>query len=83
MIKINLIAEAPAAAAAKRKKSEGARAAAGAGVRKADLILLLVLLAAVAVTGGRWYLLKKQRDQMKRTEAEMRVERDRLQPLLH
>jgi type IV pilus assembly protein PilN len=79
MIKINLIAEAPAAAGAKRKRPEGAAAPRAGGVRKGDLILLLLLLVGIAVTGGRWYLLKQERDQLKRTEGEMRAERDRLQ----
>jgi len=73
MIKINLVAEAPAAAAAKRKKPEGAGA-----VRKGDMILLAVLVIALAITGGKWYLLTKERDGLKQTERELRTERDRL-----
>ena len=75
MIKINLIAEAPAAAVAKRKKAEGA----APGVRQGDVLLLVVLLTAVAVTGGVWYSLTSERAQLKRTETERRAERDRLQ----
>ena len=80
MIKINLIAEAPAAAVAKRKKPEGAAAA---GSHRGDLLLLLVLLVAVAATGGLWYKLTGERDRLKRTEAEMRAERDRLQVFIN
>lgn len=79
MIKINLIAEAPAAAVARRKKPEEA----GAGVRRGDVLLLVILLIAVAVTGGVWYKLKTHRDDLKRTEAEMRAERDRLQVFIN
>jgi len=74
MIKINLVAEAPAAAATKRKKPEGTGA-----VRKGDMTLLAVLIIALAITGGNWYRLTKQRDELKQTERELRTERDRLQ----
>lgn len=79
MIKINLIAEAPQAAAGKRRKPEGGAPRGGGGVRKGDLILLLTLIVAFSVTGGRWYMLKSERDRLKQTEGEMRQERDRLQ----
>jgi type IV pilus assembly protein PilN len=74
MIKINLVAEAPAAAATKRKKPEGPSA-----VKKGDLILLVVLAICLGITGGKWYLLTKERDEKKATERELRAERDRLQ----
>jgi type IV pilus assembly protein PilN len=75
MIKINLIAEAPATAA-KRKKPEGGAAP---GFRKGDVILVVVLLLSVAAVGGYWYKLTSDRDRLKKTEASMRAERDRLQ----
>ena len=77
MIKINLVTEAPAAAAVKKKRPETAKA-----VRKGDVILLTVLVLALAVTGGKWYLLSSEREDRRQTQGRLKVERDKLQKFI-
>jgi type IV pilus assembly protein PilN len=77
MIKINLVTEAPAAAAVKKKRPETAKA-----VRKGDVILLTVLVLALAVTGGKWYLLSNEREDRRETQGRLKVERDKLQKFI-
>ncbi len=80
MIKINLIAETPSAGKAKGKRpSEAAAAGVGGPRHKGDIILLAVLLLGAAVVGGQFYRLNTHKNQLKRVEAQKRVERDELQ----
>lgn len=77
MIKINLVAEAPAAAVTKRKRSEFSL-----GARQGDVILLIVLAVAVLVVGTRWYLLTSERNGLQEVERQRRVTRDDLLPYI-
>ncbi len=73
MIKINLLGGV-SAPAARRKKRE-----LSLGAKQGDLILLIVLLLSFVVIGGRWYMLSSKRAHLERQQAQLRVERDRLQ----
>lgn len=77
MIKINLISEAPTAAVSKRKRPEFSL-----GAKQGDIILVTVLAIALAVSGTWWYLLKSKRADLKETERQRTVERDKLQPFI-
>ncbi|MEJ2187894.1 MAG: PilN domain-containing protein [Acidobacteriota bacterium] len=77
MIKINLVAEAPAAAVTKRKRSEFSL-----GAKQGDVILLIVLALSCLVVGTRWYLLTSHRDDLREIERQRRVERDALLPYI-
>ena len=78
MIKINLVAEAPAAAAAKKRR----RSQFSLGARQGDVILLITLAVAAAVVGTRWFILDSTRDRLKAEEAQKRRERDELKPFI-
>jgi type IV pilus assembly protein PilN len=78
MIKINLVAEAPAAAAAKKRR----RPEFSLGAKQGDVILLITLAVAAAVVGTRWFLLDSTRDRLKAEEAQKRRERDELKPFI-
>jgi type IV pilus assembly protein PilN len=77
MIKINLVAEAPAAAVTKRKRSEFSL-----GARQGDVILLIVLALSVLVVGTRWYLLSSERSGLQEVERQRRITRDELLPYI-
>ena len=77
MIKINLVAEAPAAATTKRKRPEFSL-----GAKQGDIILLIVLVLAVLVVGVRWYLLTSERADLQKLERQRRSERDDLLPFI-
>ena len=77
MIKINLVAEAPAAAARKRARPEFSL-----GAKQGDILLLVVLGISVVVVGTNWLLLKNTRDELRDIRQQRRVERDELQPYI-
>ena len=77
MIKINLISETPTAAVAKRKRPEFSL-----GAKQGDIILITVLAIAIAVSGTWWFLLKSKRADLKSTERQRTVERNKLQPFI-
>ena len=77
MIKINLISEAPTAAVTTRKRPEFSL-----GAKQGDIILVTVLAIALAISGTWWYLLKSKRADLKETERQATVERDKLQPYI-
>ena len=63
MIKINLVAEAPAAAVTKRKRVEFSL-----GAKQGDVILLIAIVLACLVVGTRWYLLTSHRNDLQEIE---------------
>jgi type IV pilus assembly protein PilN len=73
MIKINLVAEAPAAAAKPVSRPQFSL-----GARQGDIILLIVLAVACIVVGTQWYLLSNKRAELRLVEQERRRERDEL-----
>ncbi|MFV2073036.1 MAG: PilN domain-containing protein [Thermoanaerobaculales bacterium] len=75
MIKINLVAEAPAAT--KRKRTEFSL-----GAKQGDIILLIVLMLAFLAVGVRWYLLTSERADLQDLEHQRRVDRDELLPYI-
>ena len=77
MIKINLISEAPTAAVTTRTRPEFSL-----GAKQGDIILVTVLAIALAISGTWWYLLKSKRADLKETERQATVERDKLQPYI-
>jgi len=77
MIKINLVAEAPAAAVTKRKRTEFSL-----GAKQGDVILLIAIALACLVVGTRWYLLTDHRNDLQEIERQRRVERDELLPYI-
>jgi len=78
MIKINLVAEAPA----RVKGSKGQRSELSLGARQGDILLLVVLAIALLGIGTRWLLLKNERDHLREVERTKRAERDELQPYI-
>lgn len=77
MIKINLVAEAPAAAAKKRKRPEFSL-----GAKQGDVLLIIVLGISLVVIGTRWLILKNTRDNLREVRAAKKVERDELKPFI-
>ncbi len=77
MIKINLVAEAPAAAVTKRKRTEFSL-----GAKQGDVILLIAIALSCLVVGTRWYLLTDHRNDLQEIERQRRVERDELLPYI-
>ena len=78
MIKINLVAEAPA----RLKGPKGPRPELSLGARQGDILLLVVLGIALLGIGTRWLLLKNERDHLREVERTKRAERDELQPYI-
>ena len=78
MIKINLVAEAPA----RLKGPKGPRSELSLGARQGDILLLVVLGIALLGIGTRWLLLKNERDHLREVERTKRAERDELQPYI-
>jgi len=79
MIKINLVAEAPAK---KAQRAGRARPEFSLGSRQGDILLVVVLGLALVGIGTRWLLLKNERDHLREVEREKRVQRDELQPYI-
>jgi len=73
MIKINLVAEAPAAAVVQAERPKFSL-----GARQGDVILMIVLALAALVVGTQWYLLTSKRSDLREVERERRRERDEL-----
>ena len=73
MIKINLVAEAPAAAVVQAERPKFSL-----GAKQGDVILMIVLVLAALVVGTQWYLLSSKRSHLKEVERERRRERDEL-----
>ncbi len=73
MIKINLVAEAPAAAVVQAERPKFSL-----GARQGDVILMIVLAVAALVVGTQWYLLTSKRSDLREVERERRRERDEL-----
>ena len=78
MIKINLVAEAPA----RLKGPKGPRSELSLGARQGDILMLVVLGIALLGIGTRWLLLKNERDHLREVERTKRAERDELQPYI-
>ena len=73
MIKINLVAEAPAAAVVQAERPKFSL-----GAKQGDVILMIVLALAALVVGTQWYLLTSKRSDLREVERERRRERDEL-----
>jgi type IV pilus assembly protein PilN len=73
MIKINLVAEAPAAAAVQAEKTPFSL-----GAKQGDIILMVILAVSAIVVGTQWYLLTSQRTDLQAVERQRRQERDEL-----
>ena len=74
MIKINLVSTGPEAAVTKRATPE-----ISLGAHQGDIILLAILVIALAITGGRWYMLHSTVQDLKSVKAEKTAERNELQ----
>ena len=74
MIKINLVSTGPEAAVTKRATPE-----ISLGAHQGDIILLAILVIALAITGGRWYMLHSTIQNLKSVKAEKTAERNELQ----
>ena len=73
MIKINLVAEAPAAAAVKTERTPFSL-----GAKQGDIVLMIMLVLGALVVGTQWYLLTSQRSDLQAIEQQRRQERDEL-----